>query len=256
MLNSFFDLLIIVGRPASGKSEILAYLKGLTPEVRQRQYHIGPLCVLDDFPLLWAWFEEDDILSDMGHPRLHSDAQGIFFYRYLWNVLIHRLNLAYQKILRDDPGFHDHTTALLEFSRGSEHGGYAEAFNQLSDEVLSRAAVLYVSVSYKESLRKNRRRFNPDRPDSILEHGLPDWKLERLYRQDDWKTLSASDSNFLAIRDFKVPYAVFENEDDVTTDQRAQLAERLQTVLDRLWVREIDLHGHAGDEKTSTAGRL
>jgi len=42
--------------------------------------------------------------------------------------------------------------------------------------MLKSAAILYVNVSFSESLRKNRKRFNPNKPDSILEHGLPDEK--------------------------------------------------------------------------------
>ena len=52
-------------------------------------------------------------------------------------------------------------TTLIEFSRGAEHGGYASAFRHLSEEILDRACVLYIDVPYEESLRKNRRRFNP-----------------------------------------------------------------------------------------------
>ena len=90
-------------------------------------------------------------------------------------------------------------------------------------------------MSWKESLRKNRARYNPDRPDSILEHSLPDNRLEHLYRVDDWAPFSAGDSRFLSVRSIRVPYVVFENEDDVTTDKPAQLAARLEAVLERLW---------------------
>ncbi len=230
-----FEIVIFIGRPASGKSEILDLILSTSPDTRRRRFHLGKPAIFDDFPLLWAWFEEDDILEKLGYPRLHSDPNGLFLYPYLWDVLIHRLSLGYQKTVRDDPEFHVHSTALIEFSRGSEHGGYAAAFNHLSNQVLSRAAVLYVSVSYEESLRKNRRRYNPNRPDSILEHGLPDWKLERLYREDDWATFSAPHPDFLSIRGFSVPYAVFENEDDVTTADPASMADRLASALDRLW---------------------
>jgi hypothetical protein len=92
-----------------------------------------------------------------------------------------------------------------------------------------------VNVSFKESLRKNRRRYNPNRPDSILEHGLPDEKLTRLYREDGWDTFSANAPYVLSVRSNRVPYVVFENEDDVTTDTPDLLAARLEETLQRLW---------------------
>jgi len=112
----------------------------------------------------------------------------------------------------------------------------SEAFQHLSDDLLRRAAILYVRVSYEESLRKNRRRFNPNKPDSILEHGLPDAKLERLYRLDDWDDLMRSDPEFLTIGGIRAPYAVFDNDDDVTTGKPERLAARLETVCQKLWL--------------------
>jgi hypothetical protein len=237
MLDTF-DILILIGRPASGKSEILDYLLHLDPQVRMERYHLRAPDVLDDFPLLWAWFEEDLILSrDLGRPRLHTDAEGYFLYPYLWQLLIRRLDLAYIKRRRDDPEYHRHTSTLFEFARGSEHGGYAAALPHFSTDVLTRAGIVYVNVSFAESLRKNRRRFNPDRPDSILEHSLPDEKMERLYGQDDWAALTAGDPDFVRIGAQRVPYAVFENEDDVTTNTPDRLADRLETVLADLYGR-------------------
>ena len=231
-----FPILILIGRPASGKSEIIDYLLHADPAERLRRFRIGRPDVLDDFPLLWTWFEEDHILSQvLGEPRLYTDEQGYFLHTYLWHFLVQRLDLDYHKRLRDDPRYHTHTTAIIEFSRGSEHGGYSEAFNNLSDELFSQAVIVYVRVSFEESLRKNRRRFNPDKPDSILEHSLPDAKLERLYRVNDWDDLTRSDPEYVTIRSQRVPYAVFENEDDVTTNKLEQLAARLESVLNSLW---------------------
>jgi hypothetical protein len=167
-----FPILILLGRPAAGKSEIVNYLKSLPTETRRAELHIGGFKEIDDFPMLWAWFEEDRMLAQMGEPRLHTDEQGYFKFDYLWNLLIKRLELEYRKVLRDDPDFDEHNTAIIEFSRGAEHGGFAEALNQFSADLLERAAVLYVDVSYEESLRKNRKRSNPEKPDSILEHSL------------------------------------------------------------------------------------
>jgi hypothetical protein len=236
MDNGTFDVLILIGRPASGKSEIIDFLQRTPLDVRRKKFHIANLDVLDDFPMLWTWFEEDRILSErLGQPRLHTDEAGYFKYSYLWQLLIERISLEYDKRLRDDPACHDHTTLVVEFSRGNEHGGYAEAFPHLSDDLLRRAAIVYVNVPFKESLRKNHRRFNPERPDSILEHGLSDEKLTRLYRHDDWATFSAGDPDFVTVRAIRVPCAVFENTDDVTTDKPDLLAARLQSVLEQLW---------------------
>ena len=232
-----FDVLILIGRPASGKSEVIDFLTHMPADLRRVKYHVADLDVIDDFPMLWAWFEEDRILSErLGRPRLHTDADENLKYPYLWHLLIGRIGIAYGKRLHGAPGYHDRTTTIVEFSRGSEHGGYAEAFAHLDEDLLSRAAVVYVRVSFKESLRKNRRRFNPERPDSILEHALPDEKLVRLYGEDDWAMFSAGDPNYLTARSVRVPYVVFENEDDVTTGRPDLLAARLEKALGRLWV--------------------
>ena len=236
MGKSTFDVVILVARPAAGKSEIIDYLKKTDPETRRARLHVGQLDVMDDFPMLWAWFEEDDILSRMGKSRLHSDKDRYFKHPYLWHVLIERISLEYGKRLRDRLDYHDRFTTLIEFSRGTEHGGYSEAFPHLSDDILQRAAIVYVNVSFAESLRKNRRRFNPDRPDSILEHALSDDKLERLYLEDDWEEFSAADSEFVTVKGIRVPYVVFENEDDVTTARDEALGRRLEEVLGRLWM--------------------
>jgi len=228
-------LLLLIARPAAGKSEIIDYLAGIEAEERRRRFHLGGLEVLDDFPLLWEWFEEDGVLSQLGHPRLHTSEEGAFKQTYLWDVLIRRLCLGYRKLLAADPTLHERRTVILEFSRGSEHGGYVRAFSQLAEEVLSRAAVLYVRVSYAESRRKNRRRFNPDRPYSILEHSLPEENMERLYREDDWEQLSGADPHYLEVQGCRLPHTVLENEDDVTTRGGEALGRRLEEALGRLW---------------------
>ena len=111
------------------------------------------------------------------------------------------------------------------------------AFPHLSDELLAQSGILYVEVSFEESLRKNRKRFNPDRPDSILEHGLPDAKLEWLYSGDDWRAITADDEAVLTVRAVDVPYVIFENEDDVTTGRDEALGQRLEERLELLWRR-------------------
>jgi len=235
-ITRHFPLIILIGRPASGKSEIIDYLQHTDPEERLNRFHIAELDILDDFPMLYTWFEEDHILeNEFGKPRLHTYPNEDFIHEYLWDLLIKRLELEYQKRVRDIPAYHEHTTTIIEFARGTEHGGFQQAFQQFSPSFLQTASALYVDVSYAESLRKNRARYNPDRPDSILEHGLPDEKIERLYRDNDWKAFSSSDQNHLQIDSIQVPYAVFENEDDVTSGTPGLLGDRLEGCLNALW---------------------
>lgn len=226
-----FKTLLLIARPAAGKSEIISYLKNTPLAERLSRFHIGNFEEIDDFPMLWTWFEEDEILTKMGHPALHISSEGHFKYQYLWNLLIERIGLEYKKKMRDFSG----DTVILEFSRGSEHGGYQDAFNHLSEEILADLAILYVDVPWEESLRKNRRRFNPDRPDSILEHGMTDELLAKIYKHTDWDDLIKGQPEYLEIKGNKVPYVVFDNADDVTTAQGEELGERLEDKLQTLW---------------------
>jgi hypothetical protein len=233
--NNIFRSIILIARPAAGKSEIIDYWKHSDSEERRQRFHIGDFVEIDDFPMLWTWFEEDDILTGMGKPRHHTDPQGYFKEQYLWDVLIKRIDLEYTKKRRDLSDRAGETTVLIEFSRGKEHGGFRGAFANLSPEILQETAILYIDVSWEESLRKNRKRFNPLKADSILEHGLSDEKLDRLYRQSDWEEIRSENPTFITIQGIQIPYVVFENEDDVTTARGEKLGQRLEEKLQKLW---------------------
>ncbi len=99
--------------------------------------------------------------------------------------------------------------------------------------MLDHAAALYIKVDWPESLRKNRRRYNPDRPDSILQHALEDKKIEMLYKESDWDEFAA-DPKYLPAGGRKVPYAVFENMPE-KTDKPDVLGAHLEEVLNSLW---------------------
>jgi hypothetical protein len=230
-----FDIILLLGRPAAGKSEIIDFILKLPDNERRKEFYMAKIDEIDDFPMLWTWYEEDDILTDkLNKPKLHITEDGYFKETYLWDLLIERINLDYDKHIRDIPDYNSDYTSLIEFSRGSEHGGYKRAFQHLSDEILKRSVILYVNVSFEESLRKNRQRFDPDRPDSILHHSLTDEKLSKLYREIDWEDFRRSDQEFITVRGIKIPYVIFENEDDVTTNGGKQLESRLKASVEKL----------------------
>jgi hypothetical protein len=232
-MKELFEKIILLGRPASGKSEVIHYVKNLNLDERRKRFHLGKIKDIDDFPMLWTWFEEDDILEKkFGKPRLHSTSDGYFKEEYLWHLLIERISMDYAKHVRDDK--EKDLTYLIEFSRGSEHGGYKEAFKHLSQDLLKGAAIVYVNVPFEESLRKNRKRFNPEKPDSILEHGLPDSKLEKMYKIVDFHDVIAGTTTHININGIEVPYVIFENMPS-KTDDPALLGPALDEVFGKLW---------------------
>ena len=228
-----FPILIITGRPAAGKSEVIDYLKKCPSDERLRRFHIGEFEELDDFLYVWETFETDDILTRHGRKRLWTDEKYYFTDHFVWNLYIELINLEYRKKLARDPRYHETMTTLIEFARGGDDG-IREALQYLHEEVLKRAALIYIRVSFEESVRKNRRRSRKGMEDSILYHSLPDEKMEVYYRTNDWEKLEAQDLSFIEVKGFRVPYAVFENQPEKTLDP-ALTGEELERVTARLW---------------------
>jgi hypothetical protein len=229
-----FETIVLIGRPAAGKSEVIDFLKKTDEQTRAMRFHIGPFEEIDDFPFVWETFEIDDLLERLGQPRVFTTRTYYFKGDHLWNLFIGRINLEFRKRLARDPEFTRRRTVLVEFSRGGEHG-FAEAFGHLADEILSRAGIVYINVSYEESVRKNRRRFDPSQADSILFHSLPDEKMEHYYRTNDWESLTGGrKTGTIRIREFDVPFAVFDNEPEQTGDPE-KLGPALEEVFGGLW---------------------
>jgi len=152
------DVVLLIGRPAAGKSETIDFLKRLTDAERLRNYHIAPFEELDD--VVYVCFKNDAIRKRVGLGRRDTDQQLYFLDDRIWDFFIKRIDLDFRKKLARDPSLLDQHTVLMEFSRGGE-SCYGNAFEHFSDELLSHAAILYIDVSFEESLRKNRRRYRP-----------------------------------------------------------------------------------------------
>jgi hypothetical protein len=233
MSNNNFPILIITGRPAAGKSEVIDFLKKADPNERLSRFHIADFEELDDFVYVWETFETDDILTRHGKPRVWTDEKYWFKDHFIWNLYIERINLEYRKKLARNSNYHDGKTTIVEFARGGENGIY-EALSFLHEDVLRRASLMYIKVSYEESVRKNRRRARPGEEHSILHHSLPDAKMDFYYRTNDWEKLAAKDPNYIEVKGFKIPYAVFENEPEKTLDP-ALIGEELERATKKLW---------------------
>ncbi len=228
-----FPILIITGRPAAGKSEVIDFLKKADPKQRLQNYHIADFEELDDFVYVWETFEIDDMLTKHGKPRLWTDEKYWFKDEFIWNLYIERINLEYRKKLARNPNYHDSKTTLIEFARGGENGMF-EALSYLHEDILKRATLMYIKVSYEESVRKNHRRAKKGQEDSILYHSLPDEKMDFYYKTNDWEKLAGKNPNYIEVKGIKVPYGVFENEPEKTLDP-VLIGKELERVTQKIW---------------------
>ena len=232
-MNNNFPILIITGRPAAGKSEVIDFLKKADPTERLQKFHIADFEELDDFVYVWETFEIDDMLTKHGKPRIWTDEKYWFKDDFIWNLYIERINLEYRKKLARNPKYHDLKTTLIEFARGGENGMF-EALSYLHEDILKRASLMYIKVSYEESVRKNHRRARKGQEDSILYHSLPDEKMDFYYKINDWEKLAAKNPNFIEVKGIKVPYGVFENEPEKTLDPTL-IGKELERVTQKIW---------------------
>ncbi|MCX7750515.1 MAG: hypothetical protein N2320_03015 [Candidatus Bipolaricaulota bacterium] len=222
--------LLLLGRPASGKSELIQFLRGLPPEERAQAYHLGALRIADDFPILWQLFREDDLWERVGRGRLHSRRAGENYAvagDHVWPFLTLRL---VEGLAQRPAG--EGETVIVEFARGGPTA-YRDALSLFSSEILEQAAILYLDVPFAESWRRNLARYDRARRDGILTHSVPREEMERTYAADDWPTLAPNPEGHLAIAGVRVPYVTVPNVPEPIAP--ADFARRFQPAFAALW---------------------
>jgi hypothetical protein len=143
-------------------------------------------------------------------------------------------------------------TIVIEAARGGPNGsafpitpprGYQYALSVLSEQILDRAALLYVWVTPEESRRKNIERGRPDGAGSILFHSVPVEVMLGDYGCDDLEYLigqsdrpdtikvervveetDAAGKRHYRMKQWYVPVARFDNREDLTTFVREDKA--------------------------------
>ncbi len=142
-------------------------------------------------------------------------------------------------------------TIVIEFARGGPDGssmplpepyGYRYSFARLSDEILTRASVLYIWVTPEESRRKNEERAKPgpEGDASILHHGVPIAVMLGDYGTDDMGWLVEASDRPGTVRvetrgkTYHLPVARFDNRTDLTTfvreDRAAWPADKVKAI--------------------------
>lgn len=233
-LYDTLDVLLLLGRPASGKSEFIDFMRGVPVAERAETFRIAPFEVIDDFPILWEQFEQDDVWERLGRPRLYSkrcDGNYAVTDDGLWGFLIEKVNRRVERSSAS-PGRVGRRTLIVEFSRGGPTG-YIDALERLSPAILERAAILYVSVSFEESWRRNVARYDEKLRNGILTHSVPREEMQRTYGIDDWDSIAGRTHGSIEIRGIRIPYATMRNEPE--SIDRGVLSERYASALRPLY---------------------
>jgi len=156
--------------------------------------------------------------------------------------------------------YDDEKTVVIEFARGGAYGsemplkepfGYAYSIGKLSDEIKSTACIFYVWVTPEESRRKNMERHDPNDPDGILGHSVPEEVMLKDYGCDDIEYLMecSPKKGFVQIDGVLMPIVMFDNRVDKTSFVRRDnwepheietLKSALQSAFDELWQRWLE----------------
>jgi len=217
-----FKHLLVLGRPACGKSEFLDFLRQMDPDRRAELFHIGELAEVDDFPWIWEKFVDDDIWEEIGEGRVFSEnympgnpgmkpgAERLYrFCMAKFNHVIRGQYLSRPELYRDH-------TLLIEFSRGGRNG-FRDALDALAPEVLDGAAIFHIQVSREESWRRNVARYQEKLKHSILAHMVPQQTFDLYYDVSDWAELTAGDpAGRLRVHGLEVPFVTIDNETEST----------------------------------------
>lgn len=102
--KQIFDNLFFVALAASGKSEVITFIKKMPPEERARELHIGrELVILDDFVYVDLMRRVDEALCQMNkNPVFFSDPKKPFKEPHIsWKLLIQLLNYDYERMITD-----------------------------------------------------------------------------------------------------------------------------------------------------------
>lgn len=190
--------IFLMGRPGCGKSEIY---RRVAEELKNRKLASDFLRV-DDFPKLWAKFQDDDAADKVGKPRKYSRATADGGYLVtndgVWDEILKEVDAGLKDLSR--PG----RAIFIEFSRPNYAHSILENF---SGSVLDAGVVVYIDCSFETCWQRNVRRHEAAVAAGGDDHLVSREEMEKTYLHDDRDAL---------VKNSRIPVVVVDNEKDGT----------------------------------------
>ncbi len=234
-----FEHLMLLGQPASGKSEVIDYVKNVSDNERLERFHLGKIEEVDDFLWIWEKFVEDDIWEKAGFPRKYSkeympgNAGMTPEGAPLLTFCIEKFNDTITNNYLNDNTFYNDHTLFIEYAGGDERS-YNDSLNRFDPKILEKTAILFVLVTPDESWRRNVARYEEKQKHSILAHMVPKETFDHYYRKHDWLELTDNkESGYLTVNGVKVPFVTMNNEPELPPGP--EIAKRYENALNSLF---------------------
>jgi hypothetical protein len=100
IMSQLLDTVLLFALPASGKSEVRAYLDQLSSEQCETEMHIGKTLQLDDYPYVHLMHRIDDELMKRGEDYIfYQGPNRPFKDPFTWDTLIRLINEDYADLM-------------------------------------------------------------------------------------------------------------------------------------------------------------
>lgn len=168
-------VVFLLGRPGCGKSEIFRRIS----EKLKEEKIADDFFRLDDFPKLWAIFQEDEKSGRWRYSRPTPDGGYKVTDDRVWDLILQQLNEDIRKEMRPK------RIIFVEFSRPN----YLHSLKNFSEEILKRSLIIYINCSFETCWERNVRRHKAALAKGTDDHLVSREEMEKTYLYDDREEL-------------------------------------------------------------------
>lgn len=199
--------IFLLGRPGCGKSEIF---RRLTEKFKNEKIYDDFIRV-DDFPKLWAIFQNDEKTGKWARCRKTSDGGYKVTDNGIWNEILKQVNDDVKSLQKAG------RVVFIEFSRPN----YIESMKNFSGDIIGNSVVIYVDCSFETCWARNVARHEAAVAKGTDDHLVSREEMEKTYLHDDRDALLGS---------LKIPVLVV----DTDTPGTAHLVPKIERIVNEI----------------------